>query len=105
MLEQEILSKQGLEDALMQDPLSCIRNMGWCLPNLAATRRFSYIELLTRSCVIAHSGRQPYALSSSIIAMSSLDSQVTPGFSKGAQYDKHRATYAAQAVDILLENP
>lgn len=33
-----------------------------------------------------------------------VDSQVGPGFSKGAQYDQHRATYAADAVEILLEN-
>lgn len=33
-----------------------------------------------------------------------LDAQVEPGFSKGAAYDKHRATYAADAVEILLEN-
>lgn len=33
-----------------------------------------------------------------------LDSQVTPGFSKGVAYDEHRATYAEDAVELLLEN-
>lgn len=33
-----------------------------------------------------------------------LDHQVEPGFSKGAEYDQHRATYAADAVDLLLDN-
>lgn len=33
-----------------------------------------------------------------------IDSQVGPGFSKGQQYDQHRATYAADAVEILLQN-
>lgn len=34
----------------------------------------------------------------------SLDSQVKPGFNKGAAYDLHRATYAADVVETLLEN-
>lgn len=33
-----------------------------------------------------------------------MDAQVGPGFSKAAQYDTHRATYSADAVEVLLEN-
>lgn len=33
-----------------------------------------------------------------------VNSQVGPGFSKGTEYDQHRATYAADVVEILLEN-
>lgn len=35
---------------------------------------------------------------------SALDSQVEPGFSKGSLYEKHRATYASDAVQLLLDN-
>lgn len=33
-----------------------------------------------------------------------LDSQVEPGFSKSREYDRHRATYPADAIQALLEN-
>lgn len=33
-----------------------------------------------------------------------MDAQVRPGFSKGNEYDKHRATYSDDAVEKLLQS-